>query len=72
MDKLLKIIKTKSEDFENNIENYINSGNFIIDFCKMPFEIKHLNVNRKEKQELENIINRIKEIQSKLTDVLKK
>lgn len=38
----------------------------------MPFEIKHLNVNRKEKQELENIIKRIKEIQSKLTDVLKK
>lgn len=71
MDKLLNIIKNQIDYFEDEIERYINSGNSVIDFCKMPFEIKHLSVNKKEKQELEKIIKRIEKIQAELSNVLK-
>ncbi len=65
----LKITKLQLKLYEEELINLIGKCNAIIEFCATPIFCKGFKLAKKDKQELERIINKLQIISKKLIEI---
>lgn len=67
MEILLNIIKEKITYFEKEISSLVEYGEDIKEFCNLHSIVKNIKLSKKEKIELQKIVDRINKVQNKIT-----
>lgn len=71
MKNFLNILNKKMIFYKDELENLKNAGDEILYFCTLLYEDKQFKVTKKEKAKLLKKANRIRKIQSTLSDLIK-
>lgn len=66
MDKFLNILKERIKYFDEEVSNAYNYCDELIEFCEIPFCLDQISTTKEERQELKQIIKKIKEIKYQL------
>lgn len=65
----LKITKLQLKLYEEELINTLGKCNTIIEFCATPIFCKGFRLTKKDKKELEHIINKLQTISRKLNEI---
>lgn len=66
MEIFLKILNERIKYFDEEINNVYNYCDKLIEFCEIPFCLDQISTTKEERQELKQIIKKIKEIKYQL------